>query len=709
MLKKHQCYKARSDITAFEVLHNNTIAFSTEHHGAKLFSHSECSIIKNLSIDLLGYKTTAVTFSINSDLLAIANGNIIYIIDTLTKMLIQTIRTYEGEIELLAFAPDSKYLISGTKHGRVMQYRYDGRSGLSRLCSFGHSLARPKQSIKNNYVSAFAFHKNILACSGYGGLITIVRLYSHANRYDIKASKFRINALCFLDETRLVSGSIDGTLQIHSLKKYQAPKTINTPFTNINSIIIMPNPQYIMVSAASKDLVIVDTHSAKVVATAYMTFKHDIQKIALTKENQLLVVLVSREFYKITLPTTEEIKSCILHSRIDKAYELLEADPMLQGTREHKRVEVIYEKITAQAIDALIHSNTKEAHKLLQKFNNIQSKQDDINSIFKAFEHYPRFQHLYNEKKYALVYAMTEKYPALKYTHQYKKIEKKYKEDFSFAQKQILLGRVDVAKEILSIYATVTSKKTMLNLLLKQNSDFIAFLKAINKEDYIKVNELVQKNEIFSQIPTFTALKNSTQITLDKIQNLLDEEDVESAISLIKSLMATPSLKEQLQDLYRDAQLITKLQESYSKNDFKSCYEILDSSENLSSMELSLLLEKHWTKLMNLCEKDALKGDIKSIKKRLGDLIGVRSRLHKIGDLLRLSFYTKIKALLVKRSFKSAENIIYSYIDIFGVDSEILLIMKTYEKNAPNKLAIIANKDKRVPRDNWLNSDLIMG
>jgi len=709
MLVTHQCYKARSYITAFEILHNNTVAFSTQYHGAKLFSYIECSIIKNLSIELLGYKTTAVTFSTSSDLLAFANNNIIYIVDTLTKTLIQTIRTYEGEIEQLAFAPKSKYLIAGTKHGRVMQYRYDGRSGLSRLCSFGHSLKKTKLHIKNNYVSAFAFHKNLLACSGYGGVITIIQLYSHANRYDIKASKFRINTLCFLDETRLASGSIDGTIRIHPLQKYQAPKTINTPFTDINSIIVMSNPQYIMVSAASKNLVIIDTHSAKIVSTSYLTFQHEVQKITLTKENNLLVVLVSRELYKIQLPTVEEIKSCIFHSDINKAYELLEANPTLQGTREHKRVEVLYEKLYTQAIDALIHSDTKEARRIMQKFSNIKSKQDDINSIFKAFEHYPRFQYLYNEKKYALIYAMAEKYPALKHTHQYKKIEEKYKKDFNFAQKQVLIGRVDIAKEVLRLYATITSKKAVLNLLLNQNSDFIAFLNAISTKDPIKMNELVQKNAIFSQIPTFTKVTNSTQQTLEEIRHLLIQGDTQNAISLIKSLKHLQNIKEQLEDFYRDAQLISKLQKSYEKNDFKLCYEILDSSENLSSMELSLLLEKQWSVLMNICEEDALKGDIKSIKKRLGDLIGVRSRLNKIGDLLRLSFYTKIKALLAKRNFQSAENIIYSYIDIFGLDSEISMIMKTYEKYAPNKLAITANKDKRVPRDNWLHSSVIMG
>jgi hypothetical protein len=72
-----------------------------------------------------------------------------------------------------------------------------------------------------------------------------------------------------------------------------------------------------------------------------------------------------------------------------------------------------------------------------------------------------------------------------------------------------------------------------------------------------------------------------------------------------------------------------------------------------------------------------------------------------------LSFHTKIKALLFKKSFKNAENIIYSYIDTFGTDSEILLIMRAHEKASGIKLAFTANQETRKDRDSWLNAPII--
>ncbi len=108
------------------------------------------------------------------------------------------------------------------------------------------------------------------------------------------------------------------------------------------------------------------------------------------------------------------------------------------------------------------------------------------------------------------------------------------------------------------------------------------------------------------------------------------------------------------------------------------------------------------------CEDFALDGNIIEIKKSLGELISTKTRADKIGDILRLAFYTKINILLKERNFNSAQNIIYSYIDIFGEDIEIKDIMKNFERFSSKKLAITQNQSGREARYNWLNSELIV-
>ena len=707
MLTKEECYKSRSDIKAFSILKNNSLALCSELHGVKILSLEACDTLQNISLEQLNYNTTAIAFSLDASLLAFANGTTLFIVDTQTKLLIQTIKTYEGSITLIGFVPQTKYIITGTKNGRVMQYRYDGRSHLSRLCSFGKNSTLPIKKLKNNYVSSFAFFEDIFAVSGYGGVITILQMNSYTKRYNINASKVRINTLCFLDKERLVSGSSDGVIKIHTLKKYSQTKSITTPFNEIHSIILMPNKNFIMVGGASEKLILIDITKAKIASTSYLSFSEEVSHLQLSHDKQLLVVLASREVIKVVLPTSEHLKSFILHNSLDKAYELIDLDPMLQGTREHKRVEVMYDKQYTKAIDALINSNVKEARKLLKSFSDIKSKKDDIGSIFKAFEFYPRFQTLCLDKKYSLAYAMAEKYPALKYTRHYKKMDEAFKDVFTYAQKQILMGRTDVAKEILSPYATVISKKSILNLVLKENENFIKFLKAITEKEYALVSQLLKTNENFAQIPSYLELEKFLQMSLKKIKRFINHLRTDDAVEEIKKLLNVPELKEELQDLYRDIKAVQKFQKHYETDDLKSCYEILDGDVHLEELELAKLLEKYWTKMINEAEECALKGDLKGIKKSFGPLLLVNTRLDKVGDLIRLSFHTKIKALIANKSFKGAQSIIYTYLDIFGNDSEIVLIKKMYEKFSKKRLALTHTDEKIISRNSWINDSLI--
>ena len=195
---------------------------------------------------------------------------------------------------------------------------------------------------------------------------------------------------------------------------------------------------------------------------------------------------------------------------------------------------------------------------------------------------------------------------------------------------------------------------------------------------------------------------------IKKIELFINQGELLKAKELLFKFKNSSHVNKDLKRLNTKLQDMTSLQEAYQINDFKKCYELLDTYPHLNSSELGILLNKHWAKLISECEEYALKGNPKGIKKALDTLISISTRKHKIGDLLRVSFHSKIKAFLAKKNFKSAENIIYSYIDIFGNDNEISSLMKSYELMSKTKLAITQDQNERVQRDKWVNSELIM-
>ena len=708
MRKIDECLIARSKITQLTALDNNLVAYATKLHGIKLFSFNNCDTKINLVSEYLNDKTTAICFSQNAEILAFVNTTIIYIIHIPTRKLLKSIDTDGEEIEIMRFDPSSNYIIVGSANGRVLQYKFDSSLLLSRLCSFPHDRPKEYSKVKKNFVSSFAFYKSQMACSGYGGAIFVVDLVSQANKDIITHGRSRIDALCFLNDYTLVSGNVDGAIDIISLKNTHSYKRLNAPFRKIKQILVMPNSNYIMVTS-QKHIAIFDIKNYKLIDTSYIELDANINRVAIANKEVLIVAFNDQEIIKIELPSIEKLRSLILHNSLDRAFDLTAREPMLRDSNEHMELEKRYKERYIQAVDALIHHNKELALQLTDMFKHTQQKKEEIKLLFLAFDNYPQFQAHFSEKKLTLAYAMATKYPALKYTWQYVRMEREWKETFKYAQRQILLGKEENAKLCLNEYLTIISKRQSIQLILKQNKEFIKFLKAIEKKDYKKVNQLALRNEIFTQIPTYHSLIKEAQKYLDKAKNCIKKGDVNGAQNFLYKIENVVNLQEEVNILYGECKDILILQNAYENNNFKSCYEIIDLHKHLTSIELGVLLEKHWSKIIHECEEYALKGDIKKIKTTLGELITLNSRRGKIGDLLRLSFHTKIKTLISNNKTKQAQNIIYSYIDIFGQDKEISSVMKIYEKEFSTKLAITLNTNNKPTRDSWVYSEIITG
>jgi len=708
MRKIDKCLVTRSDITQLTALENNLVAYATKLNGIKLFSYKNCSLKVNLVSEYLNDKTTAICFSKNGELLAFANDTIIYVIHMPTKRLLEKIDTNGEQIEIISFDSSSNYIIAGSSNGRVLQYKYDGSLLLSRLCSFPHDKSIKYSKIKKNFVSSFAFYENQIACSGYGGAIFVINLLSEANKSVITHTKSQIDALCFLDNNTLVSGNIDGDIDIISLTNIHSYKRLNTPFRKIQQILVMPNPNYIMVTS-QKHIAIFDIKNFKLIDTNYIELNATINKVTIVNKETLIIAFDNTKIIKIELPNIEKLNSLILHNSLDKAFELIAKEPMLKDSEQHLELEKKYKELYLKAVDALIHHNKELALQLTDMFKHTKQKKDEIKNLFVAFENYPKFQSHFSERKLILAYAMATKYPALQYTWQYERMERAWKEAFKNAQRQILLGKEKNAKLCLSEYVTILSKRQSIQLILKQNKEFLRFLKAIEKKDYKTVNKLALSNKLFIQIPTYKTLIKEAQTYLKKAKTCIKKADISKAQEYLSKIEDIEDLKDEISQLYANCKDIEVLQYAYEKNNFKSCYELIDIHKHLNSTELGKLLQKHWSKLIYKCEEYALKGEIKKIKDILGELLTLSTRRGKIGDILRLSFRAKIQILIKKKKIQEAENIIYSYIDIFAKDKEIDSLMKKYETKFSTKLAITYDEQTKPTRDSWVYSELITG
>ena len=700
-----ECFASNRKIYSLEEYDNSLIALITRTKSIQIFSPNKCKTLKNIYSDLLKEETTALAFHPKLDLMAIANGETLYIIEAKQHKILETIKTHDGDITILSFVACAPYLISGTKNGRVIQYRYEGKIHISRLCSFPFNRVGYRAVIHDNYVSTIASNKQYVASSGHGGALTLVKFNSHAKKITFTVSESRINSIAFLNEKKIIFANIDGIIFIANIRKNAAIKKIHTQTNNIIKILPIANTDYALVISKSSSIMLIDTDKRKVIKDNFLTFKKEISSVVLFNENELLILFYDNTIQKVLLKSQSDLQEYLQKDELPKALQLIERNPFLSNTQEALKIESEYQKLSKKALMYLITSNNMKNLSLLKPFETIQSKKDDGKKIIQAHKNYQQFYQLFKDQKYALAYALAEKFPALKLTPLYQKMEAIYKKHFTQAQKKLLENRLEDAKDLLRPYMTIPSKKDLIHLLIYQNTEFISFIKALATKDYETVNKLIKQDKLLEEIPSYIALKEEQSQELQKIKVCIKEAQIELARKLLNKLSDASLFQEELESLKKQTQKAQELLDAYEKDDFITCYEILDEQSELEVMQLAQLLETHWNKLIDGCEIFALDGNIKSVQEKLGELILIKTRRDKIGDLLRLCFHSKIKDELNCGNFKSVENFIYSYIDIFGKDSEIKQLMHNYEKASHQKLAITTNNNEYKARDAWIESD----
>lgn len=142
--------------------------------------------------------------------------------------------------------------------------------------------------------------------------------------------------------------------------------------------------------------------------------------------------------------------------------------------------------------------------------------------MYKAKD-YRRFKELCRDKKYALAYAMGNKYPSLKHTAQYIEMEEGYQNSLYNAQKLVLLDKKDEAKAQIQEYITVLSKRDELQLITIHFELFKEFLKNYEDNNLLICYEMIDKNKILKHTNTAKLLQKHWEKLLKKAHKFSKE------------------------------------------------------------------------------------------------------------------------------------------------------------------------------------------
>ncbi len=621
------------------------------------------------------------------------------VIDLVSQRLIHSISTHRHEIENLHFDTHSKYIIAGTKTGRVFLFSTASSTHIARLSSFpeySKNLLPPKE----NFVSVIQSYKDWCITSGYGGSIVITNLQTQFRTKRIHSNFTRVSAICMLNSNALVCSSNDGVIEKISLKESLEHQRINTSIRDINRILLLSDETHVLISNASSQIALVETKTLKVIDTNYINSTSIIVDITIDEHDNLYLGLQNGQILTYALNPTKKFERYINMGHYEEAYALANSAIILKNSELFKLLERKFLETYHQAQEALLLDHKVYAHKLLKNFIKVPSKAKIIHNLFYAMQHYPRLTYLLNQKKYPAAYTLVESYQPLQLTPSYKKMQKQFENAFDKAQIYIVKKEYAKAKNILTPFATVAQKSPLIHLIVNSPTSILSFSSAMHKKDYITLTNLSNSYPILKTLTSYIKFEQECNALLDDLLLHVKSAEITKAQIVLDEIKTIPRFQDKVKPLQKLIKESNTFYQHYEKKNFLHCFICIDRTESIAILPLVQELNEEWKELMLDCEELALKGDIISIKSIILDLINLESRETKIANFLRLAYHVQIANTFRNHREIDVQNSFENYLNIFGIDTELLDLLEE-AKEIGFQLNIKKSLTTRKPRNSW--------
>lgn len=603
-------------------------------------------------------------------------NNVLHIVDLNQKKLLNRFELDQQSPTAIAFSPDGSHFVCGTDQGRVLLWRYDTNTMVSRLHSFPEYTSLYTKP-KINFVSALAFQDNLLATSGYGGNIVVTDYRSQTQTQRFHPGAMKNQAIVFYNDA-LVCGNQDGVLLKISRNKKFPNQRLATALGPIVHLLRVGSTPFVLAASQQRSLTLVNIETMKVLKERYIELDHPITWICKDNNEHLIIGTQTGELYEFDLQPIAQLEALIDSNAYAEAYRFCAEEPLLQESALYMLLESIFHNAMEKALNALEKGSIDQVKELLEPFKNIKSK--EIAPLLNAFSYVERLRFLYESRKFSPFYGLAEHFLLLQSTTFYKQAEKMWAERFTKAQKLILLGKTKEAQKELEPFAAVNSKRPLIQLLIHHFDIMKIYSKAIQVRDYHLLNQLTHQYPILRKLPSYLQLIGEAGELKDAITEAFKNQTFDHAFLLLHELGNIVQYEETYSELKKFSIQASNLHHAITQQNWRSAYHILDSHPELMILPWAQEQERQWQEKLQLCEGYAIRGDIISIKTTLENLMNLPARYERIGNILRMAYQIQLKILQSKKQ-KSFSAGVTNYCKLFGIDTEIRQLLKKAKKD----------------------------
>ncbi|GAB6074433.1 WD40 repeat domain-containing protein [Nautilia lithotrophica] len=586
------------------------------------------------------------------------------------KKLIYTLGWHKGDILSVNFDREEKYLMTGGEDGRAYIWSMTTGKMVSSL---------PPHA---DYITSVAFSKNCLwgATGSYDKSVTITNISSMDISYRKKVHKGAVTLLRFMDKQRMVSGDKTGELVVWNYAKGRIDKRLIPMVDKILDATFNSDESFMFVVCnTNKKVSLYSMEDYELISEEFIKMLELPSRIEYIPELDYLVVgtFDGGVYFYDLFEDEKKLKELIDNNEFEKAYELVNKNPFLKRTKTYEALEDKWNKLLVLAQKKFEKGETDLAKQILAPFLKIPSKRSLVQSLFNDFSEFEKFKKAVLSFKYPLAYSLVTKYPYLKNTIYYKKMEDDWKKVFNKAKELIFQkGKEDEVREVLKPFRGVTEKTPFIQTLFNEKQLYQLLQQKLQKKEFADFFALINRFPFLSDSDEYEKAIKYGESLKQKAYDLLKKGEYKKVVNIAELLEQFPMFKEEVDDLKRKAKTLLEFHRVLATHDLNLIENYVKEHPFLEDVEDYQEIEKEWRDKLQKSEIFAAKGNVKEILNELNDYMKIKDKRIKIGQIVKSAYLQQIISLLARAMkgqnvSKYFEKAVKNYIKLFGFDMEI--------------------------------------
>jgi len=665
-------FNIKNGISFIRYIGENKLVVVDSLNTIRIYDLGEMKLINGFKIKLPQNNPleNSVSVSKNGKYVAIAikKKRKVSIWDIQEKKLLYTLGWHRGDILAVDFDENEKYLLTGAE---------DGRSYMWSLSSGKMVLTLPSHA---DYVTAIKFNKNGLwaAIGTYDRYVTVANLNDIELSIKKKSHKSAVVKLKFLKNKYLISGDKTGELIVWIYSTGQIASRLTPMIDRINDFTFSKDFLF-AVSDNNKKVALYDLEKFEEISNEFIKLLEIPSTIEYIEDlNYLVIGTKEGSVYIYDLLSDEkQLQEFTMKNEFEKVYEIISKNPFLKRTSLYTILENRWNKILSQAHSFLERGEKETAKKLLSPFLKIPSKRAFVQSLLNDFSEFEKFKKAVLSKKYPLAYSLAAKYPYLKNTAYYKKMEEEWRK--KFAKAKILInkkGMEDEVKELLKPFRGVPQKTPLIQALFTEKQLYALLLQKLHKKDFEEFFHLINRHPFLTESEEYEKAVEYGKKLLESAKDLLKKGEYKKVINIAEILARFPMYKNEAIELEEEAKILAEFQRLLALKDYEKILKFVEKYPFLEENEEFKQLEKEWKNIFNKAEAYAFKGEISKVLNIAQKYMNIKEKRMAIAQLIKSAYLQEIISLIAKA--KKGVNVkeyfekgIKNYIKIFGFDLEI--------------------------------------